>query len=60
MGRFELLHTRLKTLGYESHSYLLFLDLDKAKNGKVILNESDLADLEHLIESLVLDLERTR
>lgn len=60
MGRFQLLFRRLKTLGHESHPLLLFLHLDEVKNGKVLLNESDLADLEHLIESLVSDLERAR
>jgi hypothetical protein len=60
MGRFQLLHERLKALGHPVHSPLIFVHLDEAKRGKVTLNESDLADLEHLIESLVSELAQAK
>lgn len=60
MGRFQLLKERLKALGHPVYSPLIFIHLDEVKRGKVMLNESDLADLEHLIESLVLKLEEAK
>lgn len=60
MGSFQQLRQRLKALGHETHPPLLFIKLDEPKNGNVTLNQSDLADLDHLIASLVADLERRR